>query len=317
MRERIDILALFLFASVAIVLVITYSFVILFYFGILPLLSQQKLDESWRKPLIVAHNGGGDSFPEDTLEAIQIAVEKYHVDIIEVDVHLTRDKRLVCIHDSSINRTTNGTGEVSSFTLEEISRFDASFTYPEYRNKGIKIPSIEQVIDYILPLSNVKMFIEIKPPASKEIITSVQQLFAKYDLYERAMVISFEPHTLYKLRKLDEKISTSLIVAGWLISAGCSHHILPQNYCDVLHSFGIVHFLDWAVLKLSTSIIPWSIGVSGIVIASNSTSPLEVKKLIAGGYFVDIWGIKDEYIMKQFWNVGATIAPDTLVNLRE
>jgi len=39
--------------------------------------------------------------------------------------------------------------------------------------------------------------------------------------------------------------------------------------------------------------------------------------LIDGGYFVDIWGIKDEYIMKQFWNVGATIAPDTLVNLRE
>ncbi len=61
--------------------------------------------------------------------------------------------------DSSLNRTTNGTGTVSSYTFEQLSQFDAAYSYPEYRNKGIKIPSLEQIVEYVLPHASVKMFI--------------------------------------------------------------------------------------------------------------------------------------------------------------
>jgi len=317
-KSSVDICAILLFLCVAIFWLFANSYVVLFYLGISLPLKPLPAGASWTSSAnIVAHNGGGDAYPEDTLEAIQIAVEQYNADIIEVDVHLTRDGKLVCIHDPILDRSTNGTGKVSSYTLEELSQFDAAKLYPAYRDKGVKIPSLERVLDYILPHPNLKMFIEIKPPASREIIHAVHQTISKYNLFERAMVISFEPHTLYKMRMLDERIKTSLIVAGWLISAGCAHHIIPTDYCDTLNSFGVVETLDWTILKLSTSVIPWLIGSSGIVISGNSTTPQEVSRMIQSGYFVDIWGIKDKEMMRKYWEVGATIAPDTLVNLRK
>ncbi len=86
--------------------------------------------------------------------------------------------------------------------------------------------------------------------------------------------------------------------------------------------------LDWMILKvgdclldsflqLSTSVVPWMIGSAGLVISSNSTSPQEAKQFIEDGYFVDIWGINDKSLMQEYWNVGATVAPDTLVKMRE
>ena len=72
-----------------------------------------------RTPFVVGHRGIPDQAPENTIESSQLAVEK-GADIVELDIYVTKDKELVVIHDGTLDRTTNGTGNVQNMTLEEI-----------------------------------------------------------------------------------------------------------------------------------------------------------------------------------------------------
>jgi glycerophosphoryl diester phosphodiesterase len=74
-------------------------------------------------PLVIAHRGSTTRFPEHTLEAYVHAIDE-GADGLECDVRLTRDGHLVCIHDSRLDRTSNGRGRVSSATLVELQRLD-------------------------------------------------------------------------------------------------------------------------------------------------------------------------------------------------
>ena len=77
------------------------------------------------RPLSVAHRGHSIAYPENTLEAYRKAIE-LGVEMIECDVNITRDGKLVMMHDPTLNRTTNGTGNVSAATWEEIQGLDQS-----------------------------------------------------------------------------------------------------------------------------------------------------------------------------------------------
>ena len=72
---------------------------------------------------IVAHRGLSQKYPENTLEGFKAALMQ-HIDMLEIDVHFTKDKQLVVIHDDSIDRTSNQKGKVKDFTLEELKQFD-------------------------------------------------------------------------------------------------------------------------------------------------------------------------------------------------
>ena len=72
---------------------------------------------------IVAHRGLPEDYPENTLIAYRHAL-MLHIDMLEIDVHYTKDKELVVIHDDTIDRTSNGKGKVSDFTLKELKALD-------------------------------------------------------------------------------------------------------------------------------------------------------------------------------------------------
>src|SRR5699024_1693318 len=76
------------------------------------------------RPLVMAHQGGAALAPTSTMEAFYKAVE-LGVDIIEFDVHMTKDGELVAIHDPTVDRTTDGEGVVNDMTLSEIQALDA------------------------------------------------------------------------------------------------------------------------------------------------------------------------------------------------
>jgi len=103
------------------------------------------------RPLVFAHRGGGGLFPENTLEAFKYSVD-LGVDVLELDVHSTSDGKLVVLHDRSVDRTTNGQGNVSDLTLGELKKLDAGYkfttdggqTFP-FRGKGITVPTLEEV----------------------------------------------------------------------------------------------------------------------------------------------------------------------------
>ena len=83
-----------------------------------------------RTPLNIAHQGGEIEAPSDTLYAFKTAQRK-GADMIETDVHLTADGRVVVLHDETVDRTTNGTGSVEQMTLAEIKRLDAAYWFIE------------------------------------------------------------------------------------------------------------------------------------------------------------------------------------------
>jgi glycerophosphoryl diester phosphodiesterase len=102
--------------------------------------------------LNIAHRGGALLAPENTLAAFEIAIGQYHVDMLELDAHQTRDGVIVVAHDPTIDRCTSGSGAIADLTFAHLAEWDAGCrfspdggtTFP-FRGKGIRIPSLEQV----------------------------------------------------------------------------------------------------------------------------------------------------------------------------
>ena len=120
--------------------------------------------------LKIAHRGASGYEPENTLRSFRKAIE-LNSDAIELDVQLTKDHKLVVIHDETVNRTTNGKWKVSELTLKELKKLDAG--------KGEKIPTLEEVIKVCR--NKCKLNIEIKELNSvkKVIEIVVKERFVK------------------------------------------------------------------------------------------------------------------------------------------
>ena len=122
-------------------------------------------------PLLIAHRGGAGLAPENTLAAFLPAIHRWRVDMIEMDVRATAEGRCVVIHDATVDRTTDGTGEVATMTCEELSRLDAGYrfttdggrTFP-FRGQGVTIPAIEDVLE---ALPDARLTVEVKTAAAQ------------------------------------------------------------------------------------------------------------------------------------------------------
>ncbi|BBD92242.1 glycerophosphodiester phosphodiesterase [Staphylococcus caprae] len=111
---------------------------------------------------IVAHRGLSEDYPENTLIAYKHAL-MLHIDMLEIDVHYTKDKQLVVIHDDTIDRTSNGKGKVIDYTLDELREFDFG-AYRGDKFKGERIPTLDEVLDLVDHFSK-KLLLEIKKPS--------------------------------------------------------------------------------------------------------------------------------------------------------
>ena len=76
--------------------------------------------------LVIAHRGGRAHAPENTLPAFARSVE-LGVDVLELDVHLTKDEEIVVLHDATVDRTTDGSGHINELTYAEVEVLDAGF----------------------------------------------------------------------------------------------------------------------------------------------------------------------------------------------
>jgi glycerophosphoryl diester phosphodiesterase len=118
--------------------------------------------------MLVAHRGGAKLAPENTLPAFRSAVEEWGADMLEMDVRLTRDGRVVVIHDDTVDRTTDGTGLVSDLTLAEVRELDAGYHFvdldgrPKFRGRGVRVPTFGEVVD---ACPSVWLNVEVKEAA--------------------------------------------------------------------------------------------------------------------------------------------------------
>lgn len=104
-------------------------------------------------PLIIAHRGASAYEPENTLRAFQLAIEQ-GAQMIELDLHTTRDGQVVVIHDETLDHTTNLKGRVDQLTLGELKHADAG--------QGERVPTLDEVLD--LTAGKVRLYLEIKDP---------------------------------------------------------------------------------------------------------------------------------------------------------
>ena len=173
--------------------------------------------------MIMGHRGAKALEPENTLLSIKRAME-IGVDAVEIDVQLTKDKEVVVIHDSTVDRTTNGKGPVGSYTLEEIKKLDAG--------KGEKIPTLKEVIEFVK--DKVGLIIELKEEGTED---KVVGLINKHSLYGGAYVISFWHMAVKRVKEMDSRIKTGVLLVGCPVDAciarSASADALVMNYAFV------------------------------------------------------------------------------------
>jgi glycerophosphoryl diester phosphodiesterase len=135
---------------------------------------------SGRRPRVIGHRGAAGAAPENTLVSFERAVAD-GADIVELDVHATRDGAIVIIHDDTVDRTTDGRGAVKELTLAEIQKFDAGYRFVDdqgeysFRGRGVAVPTLDALF---ARLPEVKAIVEIKqidPPIVSKVIETIRR----------------------------------------------------------------------------------------------------------------------------------------------
>lgn len=154
--------------------------------------------------LVISHQGGDGLYPGNTLYAFEQSA-KMGVDVLELDIHASKDGHLVVIHDETVDRTTDGSGLVKEKTLAELQTLDAGYHWsPQrkgegfpYRGQGITIPSLEQIFQ-TFPDFRINIEIKQKEP---QITESLCNLIRKYQRQEQVLVVSFHDSEIKDFRQ--------------------------------------------------------------------------------------------------------------------
>jgi glycerophosphoryl diester phosphodiesterase len=161
--------------------------------------------------LAIAHRGASGYAPENTFAAFRRAVTM-GAGFIETDLQLSRDARLVALHDATVNRTTNGQGAVHDMTLGELRRLDAgSWFGSEFA--GERIPTIEEILEFAKK-HDVVFYLEMKPSGSWGGEHALISALRESREIARTVVISFDPAILAGVRKIEPTLMTGLLFEG-------------------------------------------------------------------------------------------------------
>lgn len=166
-----------------------------------------------RYPLVMGHadDSGSGFWPGNTMLYLE-GIAGLGVDVLEMDLHMSRDGRIVLIHDATVDRTSDGSGRVSDLTLAELQALevgvnwtqDDGATYP-YRGQGLRIPTLEEVFQRF---PDYPMIIEIKQetPSMAEPLCA---LIRQYGMAEKVIVPSFRDAAIQEFRAACPEVATA------------------------------------------------------------------------------------------------------------
>ncbi len=165
--------------------------------------------------MLSAHRAGGVLEPEETMAAFKQCMEEavaehYKVDILEFDLHLTKDDELVLMHDHEIDRTSNGTGKICDMTLAELKTYNFGYNFQtedgvyKYRDKSgdelkdVRIVTLEEVLKYVeevaRPDKSMNYVIEIKDgdDVGRRAMNKLYRMMVKYGIVNRTVFGTFQ-----------------------------------------------------------------------------------------------------------------------------
>ncbi len=163
------------------------------------------------RPMVIAHRGGSRLAPENTLAAFRKAVE-VGADAIELDVRLTKDRRVAVFHDRHVDRTTSGSGTVGSLTMAELRSLDAGSWYGrEYAGEGV--PSLDDVFEELPGEFPVYVEMKSRGPNGFSLARAVVDVVRRYRRWDSTMVASFNPWGTLWVRAWEKRIVRGYIWA--------------------------------------------------------------------------------------------------------
>jgi glycerophosphoryl diester phosphodiesterase len=224
--------------------------------------------------LNIAHRGAAALAPENTMAAFAMAVE-LGADAIELDLHVSRDGELVVIHDSTLDRTTDGEGPVHARSLQELKQLDAGRWFGE-SFAGQRIPTLAEVLDRFS--GKVPLALEIKAgsaffPGIEERVVSVLH---EHQVVSRVAVASFDHHALLRLKDLEPGLRTGALLVGRPVSmsavAGPSKadamaiefSLVTKTEVDACRAAGL-QLVVWVVNEPAQMRYFIDLGVNGII----------------------------------------------------
>lgn len=158
---------------------------------------------------VVAHRGGADLAPENSLTCIKKGMET-GADLIEIDIHLSKDNQIVVNHDETIDRMTDGSGAIADMTLEELKKFHIVNKKGELT--ADKLPTLEEVLELVKDGS--KLLIEIK--RTKNLYVGIEEklleILDAYGMRYDVVIQSFNDSVLEILHGLDEKLRLEKLI---------------------------------------------------------------------------------------------------------
>ena len=216
-----------------------------------------KSNKNIKTPWIIGHRGYHAKYPENTLASFEAAI-KAGADMIELDVMLSRDRKVVVIHDAILARTTNGNGSVADFTLAELKQLDAG-SWLDAKFADQQIPELSEVLD----LANGRSYVNIEiksnsyephhPPDAIE--KQVVDLMGQKNLLDTGMISSFDvnileqvaflpnrPATAFISKKPANKKTIHLCTRLNVFSWHPDHLIVTRNQVKQMHAAGIKVF---------------------------------------------------------------------------
>lgn len=231
-------------------------------------------------PLFIAHRGISARYPENTLAAFNGAIDA-GAHMIELDVSLSKDRRLVVIHDETVDRTTNATGAVKALTLDQLGRLDAGSWF-DPRFNAERLPTLAQVLDAVK--GHLLVNIEIKPEAfeaqgpADAVERQVLELVREKNMRDDVLISSFEWQVLENLCKMEPGIALGLLsdvpaderLLYWYQRIkGISWHpdfrVLTRPQVDTLHGLGARVFPYTVDGKMDTRGM-LAMGVDGLIV---------------------------------------------------
>lgn len=157
---------------------------------------------------VIAHRGFSGAAPENTLAAIRAAIE-VGAHMAEIDVTLTADDEIVVIHDKTLDRTTDGSGEIFKFTLAEIRELDAGSWF-DPRFAGERVPTLDEVLAEVD--GRILLNVEIKSEAvPRGVVSEVAAALREREMVKQVVVSSFSPTALQEMHEAAPEIRTAVL----------------------------------------------------------------------------------------------------------
>jgi glycerophosphoryl diester phosphodiesterase len=156
-----------------------------------------------RRPLIIGHRGASGHAPENTLAAFSLATEM-GADGFELDVALSADGVPVVLHDDTLQRTTNGSGQVSATSLAELKKLDAGYAARFGQQfAGERLPTLAEVFEAAHPRAIINVELKHDRTPGRLLARQVVALIHAHNMAERVFISSFQFSNLKRVNELD------------------------------------------------------------------------------------------------------------------